>query len=241
MRVRLLSLMDGARQATGAVVVIDVFRAFTTAAVALNAGAARIILVDAPQKALELRRSGLCDFCFGETGGIKVPGFDFGNSPYELSRAAVRGKTLVQSTSAGTKGVTAARANQPLYVAAMVNASATARSVLQAASSEISLVAMGTGGTERSEEDELCALYIRNILHGKPSDPAAIRNLLLSSCDSDKFGDPKQPQFDPRDIDIALRIDSIPCAVRVRSENDLLVAAFEDIKKNCNGTAYYSG
>lgn len=232
MQIHLLSLMAGARQATGTVVVIDVYRAFTTAAAAFQAGAARIIMVDNPQRALELRRSGQCDRCFGEVGGVKVPGFDFGNSPHELSRAEVRGKTLVQSTSAGTRGVTEARANAVLYVAALVNATATARSILASAPAEVSLVAMGTGGKERSEEDELCALYLRNLLYGHRPDPGAIRAVLLSSCDSAKFGDPVQPHFDPRDRDIALAVDSIPIAVQVQTQGDLLVAVPHVIERH---------
>ncbi len=224
MFIRLLSLLEGARQATGTVVIIDVYRAFTTAAIALHAGAARIILVDHPQKALDLRQNGLCHMCFGEIGGVKVPGFDFGNSPHDLSQAKVRGKILAQSTSAGTKGAAAARANATLYVAALVNAAATVRSILATGPAEVSLVAMGTGGQERSEEDELCALYLRNLLRGEKSDPAAIRSLLLSSCDSIKFRDPEKPHFDPRDLDIALDIDRIPFAVKVQKDGDLLVA-----------------
>jgi len=224
MKIRLLSLMEGAHQATGTVVIIDVYRAFTTAAVAFQAGAARIILVDTSQKALDLRRKGQCDLCFGEVGGIKVPGFDFGNSPYELSRAGVHDRILAQSTSAGTKGVSAARANDVVFVSALVNATATARSILAAEPAEVSLVAMGSDGIERSEEDELCALYLRNLLSGCPSDPAAIRAMLLSSCDSDKFKDLQQPHFDPRDRDIALEVDSIPIAMHVQKENDRLVA-----------------
>jgi 2-phosphosulfolactate phosphatase len=231
MIIRLLSLLEGARQATGTVVIIDVYRAFTTAAVALHAGAARIILVDHPQKALDLRHSGQCDLCFGEVGGVKVPGFDFGNSPHELLRAPVRGKILAQSTSAGTKGVTAVRANATLYVAALINASATAKAVLVTGPAEVSVVAMGSGGKERSEEDELCALYLRNLLRGGQSDPAAIRSMLRSSCDSTQFGDPDQPHFDPRDLDIALEVDSIPFAVQVHPEGDLLVAVPKKIER----------
>jgi 2-phosphosulfolactate phosphatase len=229
MKIRLLSLMDGARQATGSVVIIDVYRAFTTAAVAFQAGAARLILVDTPQKALNLRKNGLCDLCFGEVGGIKVSGFDFGNSPYELSRASVNGKTLAQSTSAGTKGVMAARANRTIYVSALVNATATARAILAAEPDEVSLVAMGTGGINRSEEDELCALYLRNLLRGQPSDPSAIRAMLLSSCDSYKFEDPTQPHFDPRDRDIALNVDSNPLVITIQKDEHLMIATSHKI------------
>jgi 2-phosphosulfolactate phosphatase len=229
MEIRLLSLLEGARRAAGTVVIIDVYRAFTTAAVALQRGAARILLVNTPESAFKLRREGRGDLCLGEVSGIKVPGFDFGNSPLELSRADVRGKTLIQSTSAGTKGVVAAGRAEALFAAALINAEATIRVVLTRNPSLVSLVAMGTNGAHRSDEDEQCALYMRNRLRNRRPDPAAVRSLVLSAHDSAKFDDPKRPHFDPRDRDIALQIDSIPFAVRVRVEGDLLVASPETL------------
>jgi 2-phosphosulfolactate phosphatase len=229
MEIRLLSLLEGARRAAGTVVIIDVYRAFTTAAVALQRGAARVLLVNTPESAFKLRREGRGDLCLGEVSGIKVPGFDFGNSPLELSRADVRGKTLIQSTSAGTKGVVAAGRAEALFAAALINAEATIRVVLTRNPSLVSLVAMGTNGAHRSDEDEQCALYMRNRLRNRRPDPAAVRSLVLSAHDSAKFDDPKRPHFDPRDRDIALQIDSIPFAVRVRVEGDLLVATSETI------------
>jgi len=229
MEIRLLSLLEGARRAAGTVVIIDVYRAFTTAAVALRRGAARILLANTPESAFKLRREGRGDLCLGEVSGIKVPGFDFGNSPLELSRADVRGKTLIQSTSAGTKGVVAAGRAEALFAAALINAEATIRAVLTRNPSLVSLVAMGTNGAHRSDEDEQCALYMRNRLRNRRPDPAAVRSLVLSAHDSAKFDDPKRPHFDPRDRDIALQIDSIPFAVRVRIEGDLLVASPETL------------
>jgi 2-phosphosulfolactate phosphatase len=229
MEIRLLSLLEGARRAAGTVVIIDVYRAFTTAAVALQRGAARVLLVNTPESAFKLRREGRGDLCLGEVSGIKVPGFDFGNSPLELSRADVRGKTLIQSTSAGTKGVVAAGRAEALFAAALINAEATIRVVLTRNPSLVSLVAMGTNGAHRSDEDEQCALYMRNRLRNRRPDPAAVRSLVLSAHDSAKFDDPKRPHFDPRDRDIALQIDSIPFAVRVRVEGDLLVASPETL------------
>lgn len=230
MEIRLLSLLEGVRQATGTVVIIDVYRAFTTAAVALQRGAARLLLVDTPEAAFKLRREGRGDLCLGEVAGTKVPGFDFGNSPLELSRAEVYGKTLIQSTSAGTKGVVAAGRAEALFAAALVNAEATVRAVLARRPSLVSLVAMGTNGTKRSDEDEQCALYLRNRLCDRRPDPAAVRSLVLSAYDSAKFDDPERPYFDPRDRDMALQIDSIPFAVRVRVDGDLLVATPETIR-----------
>jgi 2-phosphosulfolactate phosphatase len=229
MEIRLFSLLEGARRAAGTVVIIDVYRAFTTAAVALQRGAARIVLVNTPESAFKLRREGRGDLCFGEVSGIKVPGFDFGNSPLELSQANVHGKTLIQSTSAGTKGVVAAGRAEALFAAALINAEATIRVVLARNPSLVSLVAMGTNGAQRSDEDEQCALYMRNRLRDRRPDPIAVRSLVLSAHDSARFDDPKRPHFDPRDRDMALQIDSIPFAVRVRVEGDLLVATPETI------------
>ncbi len=229
MEIRLLSLLEGARQATGTVVIIDVYRAFTTAAVALQRGAARILLVDTPESAFKLRREGRGDLCLGEVFGIKVPGFDFGNSPHELSQADVHGKTLIQSTSAGTKGVVAAGGAEALFAAALINAEATVRAVLSRNPALVSLVAMGTNGVQRSDEDEQCALYMRNRLRDRRPDPVAVRSLVVAAHDSAKFDDPRRPHFDPRDRDMALQMGSIPFAVRVRVEDDLLVATPETI------------
>lgn len=224
MEIEILSLLEGAHRAGGAVVIIDVYRAFTTAAVALQRGAAGIIMVDSPDEAFALRTSGRGDLCLGEVNGVKVSGFDFGNSPHELSVSDVHGRMLIQSTTAGTKGVAAARGAEAVFAAALVNAAATARRLLAAAFARVTLVAMGCGGRQRSDEDEQCALYIRNLLRGGRPDDAAVRALILSACDSDKFDDPDQSQFDPRDREIALQIDSIPFAVRVRNEDGHLVA-----------------
>jgi 2-phosphosulfolactate phosphatase len=225
--IHLYSLMEGARRARGTAVIIDVYRAFTTAAVALKRGARRIIMVDDPQKALELRNKGIGDLCTGETDGVPVPGFDFGNSPYALSRAELGAKTLIQSTSAGTRGVAAASGSGRIYAAALVNAAATADAILRERPDTVWLVAMGNGGNTRSDEDEQCALYLRNRLRGCRQNRAALRSLVRSAWDSRKFGNPHQPHFDPKDRNIALQIDSIPLAVRVRRVGGLLIATAE--------------
>ena len=102
MEIQIASLLSGAREAQGTTIIIDVFRAFTTAAVAFERGARQIILVAEIEEARQLRQQGAGDLCMGEVDGTKPAGFDFGNSPYELSQADVTGKTLIQSTRAGT-------------------------------------------------------------------------------------------------------------------------------------------
>ena len=108
MEIRLGSLVRDAREAAGTVIVIDVFRAFTTAAIAFSNGASDITLVAEAEDALALHRSGVGDVLMGEVDGKRPHGFNYGNSPHEISQVDLTGKSLVQSTRAGTVGVAAA-------------------------------------------------------------------------------------------------------------------------------------
>jgi 2-phosphosulfolactate phosphatase len=229
MEIRLGSLLRGAQEAEGTVIIIDVFRAFTTAAIAFSRGAVKIILVAEVEEALELRERGLGEMCIGEVDGMRPEGFDLGNSPYEMSAADVRGKTLVQSTRAGTVGVTAVRKADQIYAGSLVIARATVDAVLKRAPRLVTIVAMGSGARVRSDEDEQCALYMRNLLQGRRPDKDAVRSLVLAGGESQKFGDPAHPHFHAMDREIALQIDSIPFAIRIDREDGLLVARQEPV------------
>ena len=228
MEIRLLSLLEGAQQAEGTTIIIDVYRAYTTAAVAFERGVEKIILVAEVEEALDLRAKGLGDLCVGEVEGTRPAGFDFGNSPYEIARADLRGKTLIQSTRAGTVGAVAARRAARIYAGSLLIARATARAVLRQRPELVSIVAMGSQGIVRTDEDEQCALYIRNLLEGREPDPAALRNLVASGGETAKFDDPEQPQYRPEDRDRALQVDSVNFAIEVERVEGLLVARRAD-------------
>ncbi len=228
MAVLIESLLTGAERASGAVAVIDVFRAFTTAAVALANGASQIIMVSTVEEAVTLRSSGAAQICMGEVQGRKPAEFDFGNSPLELLGIALEGVTVVQRTSAGTQGVVAAaRRADSLYAASLVTANATARALRSGTADRITLVAMGNGGSTRTDEDELCAIHLRNLLEGRLGDPEAVRRLILAGGNAERFRDPARPYLHPRDIDIALDIDRYQFAVRVTLQNGRPVARME--------------
>jgi len=222
--IRKASLLSGARSAEGVVVIIDVYRAFTTAAVALLKGAEKLVLVGAPAEALALRASGVGSACVGEVEGRKADGFDHGNSPFELCRADVAGKTLIQSTQAGTTGVEAAKKADMLFGGAMVTAAATADAIRELEPEVVTLVAMGWKGERKTDEDELCADYLQALLSGEQPDRADLRARVEASPESQKFGDPLTPHFHVRDKEIALRIDSVPFGIRIYREGGLLVA-----------------
>ncbi|MDZ4699187.1 MAG: 2-phosphosulfolactate phosphatase [Rhodothermales bacterium] len=225
MEIRIESLLVGARRAAGVVVVIDVFRAFTTASVAFTRGVDRIVMVAEPPEALALRARGVGSICVGEVDGKMPAGFDFGNSPHELWDADIAGKTLIQSTRAGTVGVTTVAANaEAIFAAALINARATAEAIRAMAPPLVTLVAMGYQGRFRADEDEQCALYLRALLEGRQPDRDAVRSLVLSGNETDKFRDPSKPYLHWEDVEHALRIDEAPVVIRVREESGVLVA-----------------
>lgn len=105
----------------GAVVVVDVIRAFTTAAYAFGGGARHIYLVDSVTEALAMKAANPDVLVMGENRGRRPLEFDFSNSPVEVSAADLDGRVLVQRTSAGTRGVVAARSATRLWCADPVN------------------------------------------------------------------------------------------------------------------------
>jgi 2-phosphosulfolactate phosphatase len=224
MEIRIESLIEGARRAVGTVVIVDVFRAFTTAAVALARGASRIVIVPEPDEALRLRDEGVGQICVGEVEGKRPEDFDFGNSPYEMMQAPLEGKVVILSTRAGTVGVAAATQATAIYAGSFVVAAATAEAILRDDPPEVTIVAMGWNAAVRTDEDEQCALYLRNLLQGRRPDPEAVRKLVVESGQIAKFHDPSQPYFHPQDCEIALEIDRYDFAIRITREGDRLVA-----------------
>jgi 2-phosphosulfolactate phosphatase len=151
----------------------------------------------------------------GEAHGLMPAGFDFSNSPFAVSRADLRGKTIAQRTSAGTQGIVAAAGAECLFATSLVTARATARVLRARGAKRISLVAMGKGAVARTDEDELCALHIRNVLEGRPGDAAAVRALILSGGEAPRFANAHPPHLFPEDLEIALDVDRYDFAVAV--------------------------
>ena len=229
MEVVIDSLLEGARRARGIVIIIDVLRAYTTAAVAFSRGAEKIVLVAEVEEALELKLAGAGQICMGEVGGMRPDGFDFGNSPSQLAAADVTGKTIIQSTRAGTVGMNAATQADQLYGGSFAVASATVEAVRRQEPDLVTIVAMGSEGRIRTDEDEQCALYLRNLLLGVTPDQQSVRALVLAGAEARKYGNPATPHFPSEDRDMAVTIDSHEFAIRVAQEDGLLVARPERI------------
>lgn len=84
------------------VVIIDVFRATSTMATALYNGASKIIPVDSAEACIEMGKA-TGGITAGERDGKIIPGLAYGNSPSEYPRSFIENKTLVITTTNGTK------------------------------------------------------------------------------------------------------------------------------------------
>jgi 2-phosphosulfolactate phosphatase len=215
-------LIDGARSATGYAVIVDVFRAFTSAAFAVASGAREIVLVSDHEQALAMKRADPTLFLSGEIDGRPIPGFDVGNSPSAIERLDLTGRRVVQRTSSGTQGVVAANGAQAIVLGSFVIAAATVR-YLRARADEVTIVAMGQNALEDADEDLLCARYLAAGLGDeRPSMPPVT---LLADRDGEGWPD----WFPRRDAELALEVDRFSFALPVRRENGLLVARPENV------------
>jgi 2-phosphosulfolactate phosphatase len=145
------------RLAGGLAVVIDVLRATTTIVHALAAGAACVRPCAEVEEARELAggmRAGRV-LLGGERGGQPLPGFDLGNSPREYTGKVCKGKTVVLTTTNGTRALLRAAEAERVLVAAFVNYSAVCEQLRQDAR-PVHIVCAGTEG-EVSLEDTLLA------------------------------------------------------------------------------------
>ena len=213
MKICVTDFVEGARAARGVVVVIDVFRAFSVACYALAGGADRIIPVADIDEALAWKKKKPDILMIGERHAKKIEGFDFGNSPSEVEQADLKGRTIVHTTHAGTQGLVNAVNADRILTGSLVNAAATAAWIRWQNPAEVTLVRMGFEAERRTDEDDICALYLNALLDGRSFDTAGIRRTLLESPCSARFFDPSQPWNPPRDFDLCLEIDRFPFPV----------------------------
>jgi 2-phosphosulfolactate phosphatase len=172
MEICLRQMVEGAREATGVAVIIDVFRAFSTACYVSANGARSIIPVGDLDDAYRMKALHPEYILMGERDERIQPGFDFGNLPAQIETVNFTDRIVVQTTSAGTQGIpNATRADQVL-TRSFVNAKAVVDYLHRTQPSKVSLVAMGTVGKETSAEDTVAiAPGTPHQIHNPHSEP----------------------------------------------------------------------
>ena len=150
-------------------VVIDVFRFTTTVLTALEAGLDRFYPVAEVEEAWALKEANPRVKLAGERQSLKIPGFDFGNSPLEHYGKSYSGGDLVCSTTNGTRAIQAAKGAEEVVLASLRSAEAVA-AYLRRSAGEIVILPAGVDG-KFSLEDTWCA------------------GLILSELDVEELGD----------------------------------------------------
>lgn len=220
MNIRILELIEGAKQARGLTIIIDVFRAMTVEAYVIANGAADLIPMGSLDEAYAYRDAHPGTLLIGERDGRKCPGFDFGNSPSAVKDYDFTGKTVVHTTSAGTQGIANARFADEILTGSMVNANAIAEYIKASGAQDVSLVCMGLAGLEPTAEDTLCAQYIKSLVEGTCVDLIAGEETCKRTSGA-KFFDPKQQDvFPEEDFYLSLQANKFDFVLGVEQGTD---------------------
>jgi 2-phosphosulfolactate phosphatase len=159
-------LVEPAGLAGKTVVVIDVLRATTTIIHALSAGAVEVVpcleIAEARRIAAEVGRDLILG---GERGGLPIPGFDLGNSPAEYTPQRVAGKTVVFTTTNGTRAMQRCKLADRVLLGAFVNFSAICREL--AGIAQIALLCAGTDGHVTREDTLLAGAIVVDLTRAK--------------------------------------------------------------------------
>jgi 2-phosphosulfolactate phosphatase len=213
--------LDTCENASGSLVVIDVLRAFSTAAYAFGARAERITLAGSVDEAFALKKRFPEARLMGEAEGLKVDGFDYSNSPFEIAGQNLAGCHLIQRTSAGTQGVVRSRKAGMLLAASFCCAGATARLIRQLPEGDVTFVITGLGQGGWGDEDAACADYLESLLKNENTDSGPYLRRVHDSLVGAKFLDENQPDFPRPDIDLCLALDAFHFAMPVEKRHGL--------------------
>jgi 2-phosphosulfolactate phosphatase len=202
--------VEGAREARGLAVVIDVLRSFTVSAYALAGGARECRLVTTTDEARALAAVTPGAVICAEEEGLPVQGIAISNSPTQIHRTDLKGRILVQRSSAGTPVAASVRAGVDIFAASLVVARATVQACLLRRPTTLTLIASAD-----YPEDHACAHYIEAVIRGETPD---IEDLLQPLKKSERYALLKSgawPGFPPTDLELALDPDRFGFAMPV--------------------------
>lgn len=221
MEINILQLLDGARDAKGLTIIIDVFRAFSTACYAFEGGAYRIFPIGEIEEAYQIKSKNPDFVLVGERNEQKPPGFDFGNSPSQLLTGNLHGKTIVHTTSSGTQGIANAKNADEIITGSFVNAGAIVKYIQKKQPKTVSLVCMGYACQYPTDEDTLCAEWIKNELEGKPNDFSKMVETMRNGSGSRFFAPDKQNWSPQADFELCLDLDRFNFVLKVEQVDGL--------------------
>jgi 2-phosphosulfolactate phosphatase len=206
MIVNVVECLSGAQRAKGLVIIVDVFRSTTLGCFLVAGGAAEYIVTDSLDRAraMAAERGGKV---IGELVDVPTSEFDYLNSPALIEKADIRGETLLHVTNAGTRGLMVCTEADEILMGSFVNAKAVVDYVRAKQPEVVTLVAMGTGGTMRAQEDMMCAMYIKNEIEEYPNSFKTLKKFLRDVDTAAKFFDDDREDCPEEDFDLCMDLD----------------------------------
>jgi 2-phosphosulfolactate phosphatase len=203
-------------------VVIDVLRATTTIIEALSNGCTDLIPVVTVDEAFDLAKRFPKEGTLigGERGGLKVKGFDLGNSPREYTRDVVFGKRVILTTTNGTKALRSVANCENVLVAGFTNARAVVQRCLALKADPVMIPAGGKG--KFSLEDVVCGGMMMDLLEraGVTLTDAAQASCILYKAFADDLLEMAKNSEHGREL------------IRVRLEEDLAFCVQTDVSSS---------
>jgi 2-phosphosulfolactate phosphatase len=202
--------IEGARNARGVVVVIDVIRSFTVSAYALAGGARECLLVTTVAEALALADQIPGSLISAEEGTLPVAGIPISNSPTQIRSTDLSGRVLIQRSSAGTQVMAAVPPGEGMYAGSLVVARATVQACLLRHPATLTLIASAD-----HPEDHACARYMEGLLRGEQRD---VDDLLQPLRESERYARASAggwPGFPATDLELSLATDRFAFAMPV--------------------------
>lgn len=222
-------------------VVFDVLRATTSMLTALANGAREIIPVAEISEALEFHARNPGVILAGERHGARIRGdrtggidFHLGNSPREFTADQVRGKTVVTTTTNGTRALRACTSARRVFASAFLNLQATAEAIVKIAPEELAVVCGGTFETAAYEDVLAAGALLERIAaqaqFERASDGALMARKLYQAASADLLAAVAEARNGAKllslpelrdDVPFCLQIDSLKFTASLRKDGTI--------------------
>jgi 2-phosphosulfolactate phosphatase len=205
----------------GVVIVVDVLRAFSTAAYAFAAGAHAMIVAHSIAEIELLRRRHVPNVTVGaQAGGMPFAGLDHGNSPAAIAPLDLSGVTLIEYTAGGVRGLIDCTHASAVLAASLVCARATAEYVRSLRPDTVTFVITGLWTDRDGDEDHACADLIEAHLTGERPWLEDYERRVRTSDFGRRFGDPAHPHLPRADLELCAAADRFDFAMPMRRIGD---------------------
>ncbi len=165
-----VNIIDGRKQSSfsnNTKLLVDIYRSTTTMPMMLNAGATEIIPTDSISKARDIKKDHPEYVIAGERYGFKIPGFEMSNSPYEVSKSDLKGKTVVFTSTNGTKVLKKISNGCKVFICSYVNFTPTLEWIKD--EKEIDVVLSGRPDG-KADEDYFFGEFVKKLLEERVDD-----------------------------------------------------------------------